>query len=239
MEGWIKLHRQLLNWEWYKDVNVKTVFIHLLLIANHEEKRWQGHVIKRGEVITSYGHIGEDIGLTARQVRTAISKLKMTGEVSTKKSNRFLLVSIANYDLYQMREEKMSDNKSDNESHRSHTEVTQKSTNKNDKNDKEGEEIKKRAVVDFYQNNLGELTPFGLEQLESYYDDFDPEVIIYAMQIAVEQNKRTIGYVKGILNNWCKKGLFNLVDIKNERKPEEKQETDEELFQRRLKLLGG
>lgn len=239
MEGWIKLHRQLLNWEWYKDVNVKTVFIHLLLIANHEDKRWQGKIIKRGEVITSYGHIGEDIGLTARQVRTAISKLKMTGEVSTKKSNKFLFVSIANYDLYQMREEKMSDNESDNESHRSHTEVTQKSTNKNDKNDKEGEEKKKKAVVDFFQNNLGELTPFGLEQLESYYDDFDPEVIIYAMQIAVEQNKRTIGYVKGILNNWNKKGLFNIVDIKNERKPEEKEETDEELFQRRLKLLGG
>ena len=120
----------------------------------------------------------------------------------------------------------------------SHTEVTQKSTNKNDKNEKEGEEEKKKAVVDFFQNNLGELTPFGLEQLESYYDDFDPEVIIYAMQIAVEQNKRTIGYVKGILNNWNKKGLFNIVDIKNEKR-EEKEETDEELFQRRLKLLGG
>lgn len=41
MDGWIKLHRKLINWEWYQDTNVKVVFLHLLLIANHEDKKWQ------------------------------------------------------------------------------------------------------------------------------------------------------------------------------------------------------
>ena len=42
MEGWIKLHRQILDWEWYDDINVKVLFLHLLLTANYEDKKWQG-----------------------------------------------------------------------------------------------------------------------------------------------------------------------------------------------------
>lgn len=75
-----------------------------------------------------------------------------------------------------------------------------------------------KKMIEFYQNNVGELTPYNLQQLESYLDDFSVDVIIYAMQIAVEQNKRTVSYIKGILNNWHKKELHNLVEIQNEGK---------------------
>ena len=45
MEGWIKVHRKLVDWEWYNDINVKVVFLHLLLTANHKEKQWKGQTI--------------------------------------------------------------------------------------------------------------------------------------------------------------------------------------------------
>lgn len=47
MEGWIKLYRKFLNWEWYKDNNVKIIFLHLLLTANHKDKKWKGKTIKK------------------------------------------------------------------------------------------------------------------------------------------------------------------------------------------------
>jgi hypothetical protein len=47
MIGWLKLHRKLLQWEWYPDVNVRLVFIHCLLKANYEDKHWKGKLIKR------------------------------------------------------------------------------------------------------------------------------------------------------------------------------------------------
>lgn len=45
IEGWIKLHRKLLDWERYSDPNVMLTFIHILLNANHEEKKRKGVTI--------------------------------------------------------------------------------------------------------------------------------------------------------------------------------------------------
>lgn len=44
----------------------------------------------------------------------------------------------------------------------------------------------------------------------------DSDVIIYAMQLAVESNIRTINYIKAILNNWSKAGVKTLVQAKEE-----------------------
>ena len=38
--GWIKLHRNLLDWEWYSDIKVCRVFLHLLLTANFKDGNW-------------------------------------------------------------------------------------------------------------------------------------------------------------------------------------------------------
>ena len=51
MEGWIKLHRKILDWEWYTDAPVRILFEHLLLTANSEDKKWRGMTIKRGQTI--------------------------------------------------------------------------------------------------------------------------------------------------------------------------------------------
>jgi len=50
--GFVKLYRSMLKWEWYDDINVKVLFLHLLLKANYEDKRWRGIEIKKGEIVT-------------------------------------------------------------------------------------------------------------------------------------------------------------------------------------------
>ena len=45
--NFVKLDRKILEWPWYSDVNTKTLFIHCLLKANWQEKRWKGYVCKR------------------------------------------------------------------------------------------------------------------------------------------------------------------------------------------------
>lgn len=84
-----------------------------------------------------------------------------------------------------------------------------------------------QKVIDFYDNNIGLLTPYGLSVLESYKTEFSEDVIIYAMQKSVEANKRTIQYIKAILNNWNKQGIKSLVEAQEEaqsfRKTKEKE----------------
>jgi hypothetical protein len=99
--GWIKLHRKLIDWEWYKDVNTFKLFLHLLLKANTETKKWQGQTINRGQLITSLKNLSHETGLTEKEVRTAISKLEKTKEVGKQTTSVNTTLTMINYDLYQ------------------------------------------------------------------------------------------------------------------------------------------
>lgn len=81
MSGHIKLERKIIDWEWYKDINTKCLFIHLLLKANWKDGRFCGKVIERGSLVTSLQKLSEETGLTVREVRTALTHLEDTGEI--------------------------------------------------------------------------------------------------------------------------------------------------------------
>lgn len=101
-----------------------------------------------------------------------------------------------------------------------------------------------QKIIDFYNNNISMLTPHGLTVLSDYAKEMDYEVVIYAMQIAVEANKRNIRYIKAILNNWSKSGIKTLIEareetqkFKNGNNQSDSQETQEEKNARRLKEI--
>lgn len=87
-----------------------------------------------------------------------------------------------------------------------------------------------QGVIDFYNNNIGFLSPYGLKILESYAEDLSSELVIYAMQISVENNKKTISYIKAILSNWTKANVKTLEEAKRENK--KKVNTDKQIEQR-------
>lgn len=99
--GWIKLHRGLLKWEWYDDIPTKVLFLHLLLSANHEDGCWHGNIVKRGQFITGRIALSKQTGLTQRQIRTALTKLKSTNEVAIKTTSQFSVITICNYEKFQ------------------------------------------------------------------------------------------------------------------------------------------
>lgn len=99
--GFIVLHRKIVNWEWYKDPATRIVFEHLILTANYEEKRFKGEAIHRGQRVASYGTLAKETGLSIRNVRTAIRHLILTNEVTSKTTNKYSVFTIVNYDMYQ------------------------------------------------------------------------------------------------------------------------------------------
>lgn len=98
---WIKVDRNILEWGWYKDANTFRVFMHLLLTANIKPHKFLGVGVNRGEIATSYKSLAESLDISIRSVRTAISHLETTGEVTVKRHSRFSVISIPNYDSYQ------------------------------------------------------------------------------------------------------------------------------------------
>lgn len=100
--GYIKLYRSLLNWEWYDDINTKTVFLHLLLTVNIAKRQWHGITVPCGGRVSSYAVLAKETRLTERQVRTAISHLETTGELTRYKYPNFTVFAINNYDKYQL-----------------------------------------------------------------------------------------------------------------------------------------
>lgn len=102
MDGnYIKLSRGLLEWEWYADINTTRLFIHMLLKANWKDGNFKGTTVPRGSFVSSIGKLSSETGLTEREIRTAISHLKTTGEVTSKTTNRFTVFTVVKYDLYQ------------------------------------------------------------------------------------------------------------------------------------------
>ena len=72
MEGWLKLHRKMLNWKWFSEPNTLAVFIYFLLKANTEDELCDNIMVKAGELIASRKEIATATGLTEQMVRTAI-----------------------------------------------------------------------------------------------------------------------------------------------------------------------
>lgn len=77
------------------------MFLHLLITVNWTDKKWKGQEIKRGSIVSSYEKLATETGLSVMQVRTAIKKLRSTGEITSKSSNKNTVFIVNNYDLYQ------------------------------------------------------------------------------------------------------------------------------------------
>lgn len=98
--GFIKIPRNFDQWGWYADSNTTRVFLELLLRANWEEKEYLGHKIVRGQAVFGTLEIAKKLGLSRKNIRTALTHLKSANEVAIKTTNRFSIVTIYNYEQY-------------------------------------------------------------------------------------------------------------------------------------------
>lgn len=164
MEGWIKLYRSLKEWQWYSDINVSRLFIHLLLSASFVTTKWQDIVINRGQCIVGRESLSRETGLSEQQVRTALKKLQKSEEITTKATNKYTIITITNFDRYQGGEDiEQPTNQPTNNQQITNNQPTnnqQITTYKNVKNDNNEKNDKKSSSVKF--------TPPTLEEVRAY-----------------------------------------------------------------------
>ena len=99
--GFIALHRSLLNWGWHDDPATGWLFVNLLLLANCAPAQWQGTTIERGQLVTGRKALAAQTGLSEQTVRTSLNHLKSTNEITITPTNKFSLITIINYGKFQ------------------------------------------------------------------------------------------------------------------------------------------
>lgn len=104
--GYIRVYRNLINWEWFTDVNTSHLFVYCMLRANHSSQKWQGKTLKKGTFITSLSKLADNTGLTIRQVRTSLNKLKTTNDLTYTTTNKFTVINVRAYCDWQNLENK-------------------------------------------------------------------------------------------------------------------------------------
>lgn len=143
----------MLSWEWYSDINVTRVFIHLLLNATYKDYPFQGMTIPRGGQITTYAQLSAETGLTKNEVRGAIDKLKSTGEITTEITRNKQLIRLCNYSLYQDATDTETQPKPQTKPQPSHTRLTP------DQHPYIEQEEKKRRREELVSNKISKKEP--------------------------------------------------------------------------------
>lgn len=102
MKGYIQIHRQILEWEWFDDHNTFRLFMYLLLKANHKQRKYKGTTIKAGELVTGLSVLSQQTGLSVQQIRTSIKRLKSTNEITSVSTSQGTKIQVVNYLKYQL-----------------------------------------------------------------------------------------------------------------------------------------
>lgn len=136
-EGWIKLHRKLLdNPVTMKDADHLAVWIYLLLNASHNEHpalfRGEKIILKPGQLITGRKSIALALHIDESKVERILKSLKSEQQIEQQTSSKNRLISITNWEFYQQSEQQ-SEQQVNNKRTTSEQQVN---TNKNIKNDK-------------------------------------------------------------------------------------------------------
>ena len=209
--GFICLYRQITQWEWYKNPNTFRLFIHLLLMANYADGRFEGEIIKRGEYVTSLPSLADQTSLTIQQARTALDHLKSTGEITDRKTNRYRVITIVNYDRYQI------DNRQNNRPSTGEQQADQQQYKK-DKNNKNN-------IIPLSRNKESKFTPPTADDVRKYCE----EIMVYGFNAEMfidyyESRGWMIG--KNKMKSW-KAAVRTWLRRDEERREQEKHKYDE------------
>ncbi|MBS7531844.1 hypothetical protein IC619_015330 [Hazenella sp. IB182353] len=145
MEGWVKLHRKILQSDMYRTLNSKQrdVLMTILLMANHKENQWEYkgeiHTAKPGQFVTSVKSIKENCAkdVTEQNIKTTLKKLETWGFLTNKSTKTGRLITVVNWGLYQDTSKETNQDINQDLTENQPTSNQELTTNKNVKNEQE------------------------------------------------------------------------------------------------------
>ena len=231
MEGWIKIHRKMLeNPIVCKDGDYLAVWIYLLLNATHKEipALFKGEkiILQKGQLITGRKSIASQLKISESKIFRIINDYKSEQQIEQQTSNQNSLITILNWDTYQQTEQQ-NEQPMNNERTASEQPVN---TNKNVKNDKNVKNERNNNIsakankhkYGEYQNVL--LKDEELQKLKNEYENWEELIKYLDEYIEMKGYKAKNHYL--CIKKW-------VVDAVNKNKP--KQQKQDNSWERWLK----
>lgn len=133
-KGFIVLFRSLLDWEYIDDDTVFSCFVKILLSVNYTDKKWHGQEIKRGSMVGSIETLCAKLHMKRDTLRRCLKLLSECGAISVEViPNKYHIITIPNYHLYQDRVIGKTDNKTVNRTNnRTDNRANNRTNNKTD-----------------------------------------------------------------------------------------------------------
>lgn len=198
MNGWIKLHRELIDkaiWQ-CATAEQKVILITILMNVNPHKKEWEWQgkqfICEPGQMVTSLASLAEKCGkgITVQNVRTALEKFEKYGFLTNQSTKTGRLITVVNWALYQD----------------SSCEVTkqptkhQQSSNKEVTTNKEYKNNKKDKNNNIYTSNFTDLWlhyPRKVDKAQAYKkynarlnDGYSEEELLQAVKNYAEECER-------------------------------------------------
>jgi len=169
--GWIKLHRKLIDKGFFKRPQYLVLWIYLLLTANHAEKEfmWNGNtiIVKEGQLITGRKELAKQTGISETTIERILNYLESEHQIGQQKTTKYRLITIINWSEYQ-KVDSTSDNKRT-------TNGQQTDTNKNDKKNKNEKKYIADSKTDVLQEDkVVKYNPLGAEIIKAL-EEVDPK----------------------------------------------------------------
>lgn len=236
--GWIKLHRCLKDKAIFDNEKLLKVFIWCLLKATHRPHEQlvgrQKVLLQPGQFITGRNKAAAELNMAPSTAWDYLKLLEANNTINIKSNNKFSIITIVNWMLYQMDNE-ISDNKSNNKpDNKSTANQQQIDTNKNEKNNKNNtvcmysENLKE--IVSLLEQNIGIIPPVLIDEINEYSNIFSVDMFREAIKIAANRKKRHVNYVLGVLRQWKDNNIITINDLealRREKELEKKQRAQE------------
>lgn len=214
--GWISIHRKIQQSDIWLDkepFDKRSAWIDLIMMANHEDRQvlFDGKFIevKRGEKITSLRMLSEKWKWSRNKVKRFLKLLESGSMIELKIDHQKTTYNIVNYNVYQ--NEDLS--KRPQKDHKKTTDGPQTDTNNNvnnfnNVNNNNGvgqselnlDDPKLAELIKLYEDcGFGLISPYSANMLRDYMEMYSFQWVKEAIQIAEQNNIRTLAYINGIL----------------------------------------
>lgn len=218
--GWISIHRKIQQSDIWLDkepFDKRSAWIDLIMMANHEDRQvmFNGKFIevKRGEKITSLKQLSERWRWSRSKVKRFLNLLESGSMIELKTKQRYTSYKVVNYNVYQnedisKRNEVETNLKQSRDEGETKANTNNNINNYNNVNNNNGvdqselnlDDPKLAELIKLYENcGFGLISPYSANMLRDYMEMYSFEWVKEAIQIAEQNNIRTLAYINGIL----------------------------------------